>query len=235
MRKLIWILLATTLSLGSLRAETPVEERQRKALEILRKAMAERQRKSGGKSPAPATSRTKAPEQTFEEIEQQYLQGKITPKQFQKYIHDHPDQLPNTLPTLGSSSATPGNARPNTVASPIVSSSKLPAPAPVQRAAPSTSAGAKDKTGKTEATPEQKAALAEIEAKMEELERLKAAREKAQQAERVQTVPPVQASPSASAKPQRERLNDLLKLLIDSKITDAEYKARRAKILAEPH
>ena len=237
MRNFIWILLAATLSLGSLRAETPVEERQKKALEILRKAMAERQRKTTGKGSGPAKSRTAAPEQTFAEIEQQYLEGKITSKQFQKYIHDHPDQLPSTLPnpSSGSQPSSAANSRANPIASPTTAVPTMTAPAQLQRATPASTTSANTKAGKTEATPEQKATLAEIETKMDELERLKAAREKIQQAERLPAAPAAQASTPAPPKPQRERLNDLLKLLVDGKITDADYKEKRAKIIAEPH
>ena len=66
--------------------------------------------------------------------------------------------------------------------------------------------------------------ITDVESKADELLRLKAQRE--QQA----------AGASAPSAPltKRQRLDDLLRQLIDGKITDAEYKEKRDKVIAEP-
>src|SRR2546427_698290 len=59
-----------------------------RALEVLRRTMAER---PGAAEPAKRNSRP-APmikDPDFTEIEKQYLEGKISAKQFQKYLQDH--------------------------------------------------------------------------------------------------------------------------------------------------
>jgi len=66
----------------------------------------------------------------------------------------------------------------------------------------------------------------EVENKMDELIRAKAAREKATNT----TARPATAGP----KTKRERLNDLLRLYIEGKISQSELDERRGKILAEP-
>jgi hypothetical protein len=66
----------------------------------------------------------------------------------------------------------------------------------------------------------------QVENKMDELIKAKAAREKA-----ITNAPPRTA---AGPRTKRERLNDLLRLYIEGKITEPELNERRAKILAEP-
>jgi len=65
----------------------------------------------------------------------------------------------------------------------------------------------------------------QVENKMDELIKAKAARDKATNA-------PTRTA--AGPKTKRERLNDLLRLYIEGKITEPELNERRAKILAEP-
>ena len=59
---------------------------------------------------------------------------------------------------------------------------------------------------------------------MEELIRQKEARDKALK----------NAAPAPEPKTKRDKLNAILKLYVDEKITEQEYNQRRAKILAEP-
>ena len=61
---------------------------------------------------------------------------------------------------------------------------------------------------------------------MDALIRAKAAREKST------NTPP--RSVTAGPKTKRDRLNDLLRLYIEGKISETELNERRAKILAEP-
>jgi len=58
---------------------------------------------------------------------------------------------------------------------------------------------------------------------MDELLLLKAARERAK----------TNAPPTTGQKSKRERLNEMLRLVVEGQMSDAEYKQMRAKILAE--
>jgi len=87
-------------------------------------------------------------------------------------------------------------------------------------------------TNEVTPTPEQ-SSLSDLEKKMDELLRLKAIREAAatnNAASNTATSAPGPVVP----KSKRDRLNDLLKLYIDGKIQDAEYKEQRAKLVTEP-
>jgi hypothetical protein len=68
--------------------------------------------------------------------------------------------------------------------------------------------------------------LTEVEAKMDALLRAKAAREQAT------NTPP--KTVSTGPKTKRDRLNDLLRLYIEGKVSETEMNERRAKIVAEP-
>ena len=227
-QKVILIVLGTLLSLSPLCAQkTSLEDRQKKALEILNRAIAEHQRKTG-KPAGAAPARSPATEQSYQEVERQYLDGKITTKQFQKYIKDHQAELSSLI-------ATPSSVAPQVEPLPDPVKAAIPSPKDV---GPSEGnevkpAGAYKLPNKEDkATPEQKTTLAEIEAKMEELQRLKEAREQALLTNAV-TATNVVAKPAAP-QTKRERMNDLLRLLIDGKISDADYQEKRAKIVAEP-
>jgi hypothetical protein len=67
--------------------------------------------------------------------------------------------------------------------------------------------------------------LSEVEAKMDELLRLKEAREKAAQ---------TNAVPSTAPKTKRQKLDELIVLFVNGKISEAEYNEQRNKIVAEP-
>jgi len=219
-----------------------------RALEVLRRTMAEQ---PGATDPAKSNSRPPRviKEPDFTEIEKQYLDGKISAKQFQKYLQDHkvaPAKAPVTTSpdnttrpvqrlrqeTAKSKAADPvAVAKTNTITPPaavqktVAKESSPPAPA-----ASATRAAATPK-GDTVPSPAGKSALSEVEAKMEELLQLKAAREKA-------ALTNAMAATNGAAKPtaqtKRQRLDEVLKLYVEGKIPETEYRARRAKILAEP-
>src|SRR6266571_7163387 len=163
-----------------------------RALEVLRRTMAQQpgaadaaKRNSG---PAPVVK-----EPDFAEIEKQYLDGKISAKQFQKYLQDHkvapakapaatsPDNTTRPVERLRQETAKSKAADPvavaktNTIAPPATvqtTAAKAQAPpASPPAAVPAPTVGRADPAGKS--------ALSEVEAKMEELLRLKAAREEA--------------------------------------------------------
>ena len=73
-------------------------------------------------------------------------------------------------------------------------------------------------------SPEQQKKIAEAEGKVDELMRQKALREKSA----------TNAPPTAGPLTKRQRLDALLRQLIDGKITDVEYREKREKIIAEP-
>jgi len=219
-----------------------------RALEVLRRAMAEQ---PGATDPAKRNNRP-APvikQPGFTEIEKQYLEGKISAKQFQNYLQDHkvapakapvatsPDNTTRPVERLRQETAKSKAADPvavaktNTIAPPAaIQNAAAKVSAPPAPAASATRAAATPK-GDTAGSPAGKSALSEVEAKMEELLRLKAAREKA-------ALTNAMAATNGAAKPtaqtKRQRLDELLKLYVEGKIPETEYRARRAKILAEP-
>jgi hypothetical protein len=73
-------------------------------------------------------------------------------------------------------------------------------------------------------SPEQQKKINDAEGKADELMRLKAQRDKA----------PTNAPPSTVPLTKRQRLDALLRQVIEGKITDAEYREKREKIIAEP-
>lgn len=145
------------------------------------------------------------------ELERLYLDGKITAKQFQKYLREHEERTAAAKaspPVAASTPASPPQKPP--VQSPRTTERK-PTPAP---------------DAPQPATADQ-AAISEVEKKMDELLRLKAAREQA-------TNTANNATSANAPKTKRQKLDDLLKQLIEGKITDAEYKEKREKVIAEP-
>jgi hypothetical protein len=163
---------------------------------LTRKATAE----SAGTTVLLAQAAPAAPRpMTYADIERLYLDGKISAKQYQKLLND---VKANPAPVVAPPSPKP----------PAVGS--VPTPAAVPKPAPILPQTNKDDK------------ISEVETKMDELLRAKAAREKA-------TNPPPRPV-SAGPKTKRERLNDLLRLYIEGKVTETEMNERRAKIVAEP-
>src|SRR5262245_52211082 len=91
-RKSVLILLGLALNLGVAPAQQ-TNEAQAKALEMLRQMTSDQEKRRAAAPSEPKNVPTKA-EPTFAEIERQYLQGKITAKQFQKYLQDHNLNVP---------------------------------------------------------------------------------------------------------------------------------------------
>lgn len=79
-----------------------------------------------------------------------------------------------------------------------------------------------------EATRQQK--ISEVEARLDEMLKQKEAREKAALTNATAATNNIPATPQT----KRQRLDALLKQMIDGKITGAEYTEKRAKIVAEP-
>jgi hypothetical protein len=216
MKRLCLLLAAISLVQLAARAETP-EERQKKALDTLRQRVAEESARPRSSVYAPLdpngslqvaqadpSSQKNAP--SYAEMEKQYLNGKISQRQYQRYLREHPvdpaaqKQVVNVVPA-------PGTVK---VAPPITAPAINPSPKPPVVTPPS----AAETTNK----------LNDVEAKMDELIKQKEARDKALKS----------AAPAPEPKTKRDKLNAILKLYVDEKINEQEYNQRRQKILAEP-
>ena len=202
----VWEAIFVTLigaALAQGQAPAPLTEDQRKAQELLKKTVEERQKNN------PAAQTNVGSRLTQAEMEQQYLAGKITAKQFQQYLR----QQPPGRPQLSAEQQSQAVQMLRTL------TGKTNAPAAVGRPAPAPNA-------QTDAPAEPVSpAIVDVEGKIRELEKLKEAREKAGTTN----------APTAGApKTKRERLDALLKQFVEGKISDAEYKQQRAKLIAEP-
>jgi len=188
-------------------APPQLTEDQRKAQELLKKTVEERQKNN----PHPQTNamaNANAPRLTQAEIEQQYLTGKITAKQFQQYLRQQPGGRPQMTPEKQAEALQMLRTLTGKTNPPPAAAGK---PGAVQAEAPPIEP----------VTP----AITDVEGKIRELEKLKEAREKANGTN----------TPAANApKTKREKLDALLKQFVDGKISDADYKAQRQKIIAEP-
>ena len=199
--QILFLLPVLALRLEAAAVETPADLRQKKALEVLRQIMLEQ-----AKTNATSATRTNAPtvrQPTFAEMEQYFLSGKISARQYQTYLNS---------PTI-----PPAAKRP-----PVVTNAPAAAATSVRPTAPRPAVN----PGDASEDAASKKALSEVEAKMDELLRLKAAREKAAETNA--------AAATAVPKTKRERLNAILRLFVDEKISEKEYNEQRAKITAEP-
>src|SRR2546425_3330445 len=142
---------------------------------------------------------------TYADLERLYLEGKISAKEYQKLLAD-------------------------------IKSRPIPAPPPVQSASPQpTTQNPQKNPGAAAVSPStnrppvaavktnQQDTISDVEAKMDALIR---ARQKAT------NTPP--RTVTAGPKTKRERLNELLRLYIEGKISETELNERRGKIIAEP-
>ena len=164
---------------------------------------------------------------TLAEMERMYLDGKVTAREFQRFLQTYRAQPPAAAvarPAAAKSNDVHARAldmlrktTPNMAANPQGAAIKEPLPEPVP-ADTGTNQGPKA------------AALQDVESKLDELIRLKQAREQTNST----AVSTNSANASATPKTKRERLDEALRLYIQGKLSDAEYKDRRARILAEP-
>jgi len=133
----------------------------------------------------------------------------------------NPDKVIRSLPT-NEPPVTPKAAPP-----------ARPAPEPAKAASPKAAEPVRAReTTKAVPTPDEAARqkkISDVEARLDEMLKQKEAREKA-------ALTNAAATNNISATPltKRQRLDDLLKQMIDGKITGAEYNERREKIVAEP-
>jgi hypothetical protein len=227
------ILLTFGLAWNAVAADRPLpstNDVHQRALEVLRQYEST-DKKPGARPPAAAPT----PRQpTFADAEELYLQGKITAREFQRYLDDHhldPAKLPNRDPQTRavevlrneSNKAGDGQSK-STTAAPKADASPVKAK----------EASAPTPETKIEAAPApDQSSLSDVEKKMDELLRLKAAREAALTNLAVSATS-TNVTGTTAPKTKRQRMDDLLKLYIDGKIPDADYKEQRAKLIAQP-
>ena len=151
-------------------------------------------------TPAPvapaAPSATAAPPaagRSFAEMEQMYLDGKISAKAFQLYLRGQ------KLRPTGVAATPP----PATNVAVTVTDTNVPALPRSPDLSP----------------------MNDVERRLDELIRAQEAREKAATN---------QVSAPTGPKTKRQKLDELLKQLLDGKVSEEDYKTRREKILAEP-
>jgi hypothetical protein len=164
---------------------------QERIEELIKKAMAEQEKKPGTNAPSPLQS-------IYNDIERQYLGGELTARQF---------MLINQELEL--------YARTNLDARAL---SILPQQLRARFSTEGAAAG-------TNAPNAEEAAFTDIEKKIDELMVRNA---------QLQKSAATNAPSAAEPKTKREKLDHLLRLFINEKLTKQEYEAQRAKILAEP-
>src|SRR6266498_999734 len=251
MNKSLWASAGLAFALSSTVAQVAppkTNDSQSEAIELLRRTIAEQKNHPNKiiRLPAsPTATNNPAASDARAELERQYLEGKITAKQYQKaLIHWQQEEqkrsaaeadkqrvlqawreqsVTNSKPASAGAKPPPKRANvPRAEAAPVSSlkaPSPPPPPAPPQHQPPPP----------PEPTPQQKK-ISEVETRIDEMLRLKAVRDQAALSNTVA----VTNSLSATAPTRRQRLDALLKQYVDGQISDAEYNQKRGKILAEP-
>lgn len=148
---------------------------------------------------------------SFVIMERRFLDGKITAKQFTRFIREHSYRLSlrgatNVVTNPSAVTAAPAQSK----------------PPPAERRPPAAKPAGDDEFEPLD--------LSALEEKMSELLRLKRERQLAAQTNVVQ----VDLMDPKAKLTKRERLDLLLKLYVDNKISATEYKEKRAKIMAMP-
>ena len=174
-------------------------------MELLRRILAEQKQNPDKiiRTPSPTNTVAATPAQAA--LERQYLDGKLTAKQYRKALEQLKEDERRTVEAAKNQPpAEPAPPQPASVGAP-------PIPLP-------------------EATQQQKEKLSEVEARIDEMLRQKAAREKTALTNATGATNGVPSAPLT----KRQRMDALLKQFIDGKIPEAEYTEKRAKLLAEP-
>ena len=199
------------------------------AMELLRRVIAEQQKNPDKIIRIPASTNALPVKATKADLERQYLAGRLSAKQYQKALDQldkeeqkHAAELEKQRKREAQQAAKAAAAAAAAAAAKKPAEAKAPVTAPAPPLLAATNAPA-------EQTLEQKK-LSEVEARIDEMLRKKAEREKAA----VNTAAPTTNSPAKTPLTKRQRMDALLKQMIDGKISEADYSAQRAKLLAEP-
>jgi len=210
---IVLLTLGVACAAGAFAASDATNDIHQKALDVLRKTIDSLENKQA----PPSNTAPPAREPTFADVEQLYLKGKITAREFQKYLEDHkldPAKLTNhetqsrAVEVLRKEVDKAEAGRPN-------------------------SAAAKASSPAQETRTDEQSGLSDLDKKLDELLRLKAARETTI-ATNTASLRGTNAAAASAPKTKRQRLDDLLKLYIDGKIAEADYKEKRGKLIAEP-
>ena len=166
--------------------------------------------------PAPPAEPPPGKKAAAAELERQFLNGKLSERKYKKAL----TELDNVSKPVAEPVAVQAAPQPKPA---------LPAPPPPPPPKPSPEKVVVSPAPPT--SPPQPAAnhksVSEVEARIDEMIRQKEARERAAKT--------TNAPPAAGVKStKRERLDFLLRQVVDGKLSDAEYKKEREKILAEP-
>lgn len=230
---LMWAVAATAQAPASSPAKT--NDAQADAVELLRRVIAEQQKHpdkiirtpTGRAETKPAVTAPAAPRFTRAELERQFIDGKLTAKQFQRAMEEL-EKNPPPPATVGPAGKTvPGRevvsgSGPATAVAPTVKAGTVPMRALTNQA------GVVVTVPAVEDEPDQKA-LADVEAKIDEI---LARRDALQQAGKTNAAG-TNAVP-AGPMTKRQKMDALLRQLIQGKITEQEYNAQREKLLALP-
>ena len=239
----------TVLALVTVASEAQVTPKstndgQAAAIELLRRTIAEQQANPGriirtedNPSAAPKVPLSPADAASRAALERQYLDGKLSARQYQKALDRWEQERQKRLAAeaakpkaIESSVAkSPTNAAPKVVvAKPEASRSVSPKNSATPVVTPP-AGNVSSAPATAEPTPQQKK-ISDVEARIDEMLRLKAEREKAA----LTNATAVNTNLPAKPLTRRQRLDAILKQNLDGKLSDADYQAQRAKILAEP-
>lgn len=219
---------------GRLLAQTP-KDVQAREVDVLRRTIAEQQSNPGQiiRTPQLAAYSTNSPfAARHVELERQYLEGKLTAKQYQKAL----EQLRQDERKQAAAEGPRSDAKPKAAPAPGPADSAKPTvaatstPKPASATAASLSPAAPKTPGTAPAETSQQKTVSDVESKIDEMLRLKAAREKAAL---TNAVAATNAVPD-KLQTKRQRLDAILKQFINGQINEADYNAQRAKIVAEP-
>jgi hypothetical protein len=216
------VVLAVLAGLAPLGAQVkPAVTNDSYTLDLLRRTI-EAQKKNPDKVVrAPETGKapgTNSPEVV--ELENQYIQGKISAKQFQRELEriqfEKEQREKAGLPPLPKTAATPALSPKAATAAGLTGATPQPAFA----------------TPPPQVNPNQKK-LSEVEIKIEEMMQKRLEREKA--AKEAASAAALTNNPSGAPPTKRQRLDALLRQVVEGKMNDADYRVQREKIMAEPN
>ena len=198
------------------------------AMELLRRVIAEQQKNPDKIIRIPASTNALPVKATKADLERQYLAGQLSAKQYQKALDQLDKEEQKHAAELEKQRKREAQQAAKAAAAAAAAAAKKPAEAkaPVTAPAPPLLAAT---NAPAEQTLEQKK-LSEVEARIDEMLRKKAEREKAA----VNNAAPTTNGPAKTPLTKRQRMDALLKQMIDGKISEADYSAQRAKLLAEP-
>jgi len=195
-------------------------------LELLRRVIAQQQQNPDKIVRVPASTNAVPGTPTKADLERQYLAGQLTAKQYQKAL--------GLLEKEEQKRAAEAEKQRKREAQQAAKAAPAPARKPAESKAPT--------TVKTPAPPvvvmtnppaaqtlEQKK-ISEVESRLDEMLRKKAERDKAA----LNNAAAPTNNPAQTPQTKRQRMDALLKQMIDGKISEADYTAQRSKLLVEP-